>query len=173
MSRAGKILIYGATGYTGKLTARAAKLQGLTPILAGRSVEKVKPLADELGLAWRAFYLNETDKLDQALWLGAEDSFLAHGLAGGAHDDLQPVLLTTTPTDRACIMCVDGAEVTPQQVQAAQRVCILFDGNDEVALAGARAQWKALTGAGCAAQYWAQDNGRWVMKAEAAMPLAP
>ncbi len=60
MSRAGKILIYGATGYTGKLTARAAKLQGLTPILAGRSVDKVKPLADELGLAWRAFYLNET-----------------------------------------------------------------------------------------------------------------
>lgn len=67
MSRAGKILIYGATGYTGKLTARAAKLQGLTPILAARSVDKVKPLADELGFAWRAFYLNETEKLDQAL----------------------------------------------------------------------------------------------------------
>ena len=104
--------------------------------------------------------------LDAALWLGPEDSFLAHGLAGGAQDAAQPVLLTTTPTDRACIICVDGAEVSAAQVQAAQRVCILFDGNDDTALAGARAQWKALTGAGCAAQYWAQTDGRWVMKAE-------
>ena len=105
--------------------------------------------------------------LDQALWLGPEDGFLAHGLAGGPNDALQPVLLTTQPTDRACIMCVDGAAVTPDQVQAAQRVCILFDGNDEDAKAHARTQWKSLTGAGCAAQYWAQADGRWVMKAEA------
>lgn len=105
--------------------------------------------------------------LDTALWLGADDSFLAHGLAGGAQDDLQPVLLTTGATDRACIMCVDGAGVTAEQVQAAQRVCILFDGHDDTALTGARVQWKALTDAGCAAQYWAQDQGRWVMKAQA------
>ncbi len=148
-------------------------------LLTESTVEQTLPslIGRAQGQGWqievRGVDAGQMDKLDQALWLGAEDSFLAHGLAGGAHDDLQPVLLTTTPTDRACIMCVDGAEVTPQQVQAAQRVCILFDGNDEVALAGARAQWKALTGAGCAAQYWAQDNGRWVMKAEAAMPLAP
>ena len=106
------------------------------------------------------------EALDAALWLGPEDSFLAHGLAGGAQDASQPVLLTTTPTDRACIMCVDGAVVSAAQVQVAQRVCILFDGNDDAALSGARAQWKALTGGGCAAQYWAQTDGRWVMKAE-------
>ncbi len=92
MSRAGKILIYGATGYTGKLTARAAKLQGLTPILAGRSVEKVKPLADELGLSWRAFYLNETDKLDKAL---NEVSVVLH-IAG-------PFSATSKPMADACI----------------------------------------------------------------------
>ena len=108
--------------------------------------------------------------LDQALWLGPDDGFLAHGLAGGPQDALQPVLLTTAATDRDCIICVDGAEVSPEQVLAAQRVCILFDGNDQAALAGARAQWKALTGSGCAAQYWAQDDGRWVMKAEAGNP---
>ena len=34
MARDGKILIYGATGYTGKLMARAAKAQGLSPVLA-------------------------------------------------------------------------------------------------------------------------------------------
>ena len=34
------------------------------------------------------------DWLDQKLWMGAEDQFLPHGLSGGAHDALQPVLLT-------------------------------------------------------------------------------
>ena len=33
------------------------------------------------------------------------------------------------------------------------------------ALAHARTQWKSLTEAGVAAQYWAQDDGRWVKKA--------
>ena len=27
-------------------------------------------------------------------------------------------------------------------------------------------EWKRLTRAGCAAQYWAQENGRWTKKAE-------
>ncbi len=67
MSRADKFLIYGATGYTGKLTARAAKAKGLSPILAGRSEDKVKPLAEELGLEWRAFDLADQAKLDAAL----------------------------------------------------------------------------------------------------------
>lgn len=67
MARAGRFLIYGATGYTGKLTARAAKRQGLKPILAGRSEEKVKALAQDLGFEWRAFDLSETSKLDAAL----------------------------------------------------------------------------------------------------------
>jgi short subunit dehydrogenase-like uncharacterized protein len=67
MSREGKILIYGATGYTGKLTARTAKTQGLSPILAGRSEGKVREIADELGLEWRAFPLSDTAKLESAL----------------------------------------------------------------------------------------------------------
>jgi short subunit dehydrogenase-like uncharacterized protein len=67
MTKTGQFLIYGATGYTGKLTARTAKAQGLKPIIAGRSEEKVKALAAELGLEWRAFDLKETSKLDAAL----------------------------------------------------------------------------------------------------------
>jgi DNA polymerase-3 subunit chi len=30
----------------------------------------------------------------------------------------------------------------------------------------ARVQWKALTGAGCAAQYWSEESGNWEKKAE-------
>lgn len=48
-------MIYGATGYTGKLIAREAAKRGLTPILAGRNAEKVALLADELRLECRVF----------------------------------------------------------------------------------------------------------------------
>ena len=97
--------------------------------------------------------------LDEKLWLGPEDGFLPHGLAGGAHDGMQPVLLTSERqevADRACLMSVDGAEVGAEEVAALERVCVLFDGRDEAALNQARGQWKALTGAGCKAQYWSE-----------------
>jgi len=57
--------------------------------------------------------------------------------------------------------------VSAEEVQALERVCILFDGRDEAALQAARSQWKALTAAGCAAQYWSEESGRWQKKAEA------
>jgi len=50
-------MIYGANGYTGQLVAELARARGHAPILAGRSAEKVKPLADKLGLPMRAFPL--------------------------------------------------------------------------------------------------------------------
>ncbi|SHE45023.1 DNA polymerase III, chi subunit [Ruegeria intermedia] len=109
------------------------------------------------------------DWLDERLWLGPEESFLPHGRAGGPHDARQPILLTTGPeaaNDPACLMAVDGAEVAADEVTALQRVCILFDGNDPQALDHARGQWKVLTGAGCAAQYWSEESGRWEKKAE-------
>ena len=116
-------------------------------LLTESTVEQTLPslISRAQGQGWqielRGVDPGRMEALDAALWLGPEDSFLAHGLAGGAQDAAQPVLLTTTPTDRACIICVDGAEVSAAQVQAAQRVCILFDGNDATALDTARVQW--------------------------------
>ena len=46
---AGRIVIFGATGYTGTLTARALVAQGGRPVLAGRDGEALGRLADELG----------------------------------------------------------------------------------------------------------------------------
>lgn len=111
--------------------------------------------------------------LDDRLWLGADDSFAPHGLAGGGFDADQPVLLTTgteAPNGAACLMAVDGAEVTPEDCAAMERVCILFDGNDEAAVNRARAQWKALTEAGVTAEYWSEASGRWEKKAESGAP---
>lgn len=60
-------LLYGANGYTGQLVAELAAARGLKPILAGRSAEKVRPLAEKLGLEWRAFGLDSPAALDEGL----------------------------------------------------------------------------------------------------------
>ncbi len=110
------------------------------------------------------------DWLDEKLWLGPEEGFLPHGRVGGPHDADQPILLTTemkAANEPSCVMAVDGASVEPSEVEAMERVCILFDGNDGEAVRHARGQWKALTSAGCSAQYWSEESGRWEKKAEA------
>lgn len=44
-----RIVLFGATGYTGDLTARAMAERGLRPVLAARSADRVAALAEELG----------------------------------------------------------------------------------------------------------------------------
>jgi len=63
----GTILIYGATGYTGKLIAKAAVDRGARPILAARNLGKVKALAEPLGLTARAFDLGDPARIDAAI----------------------------------------------------------------------------------------------------------
>ena len=126
-----------------------------------------------LAQGWRVEVRGRTDEtmaaLDRALWKGAPTDFLAHGRAGGDHDADQPVLLTAgepATNGPACLMSVEGAGVGTEEAAAMERVCILFDGHDPGAVETARAQWKTLTGAEIAAQYWAQEDGQWTKKAE-------
>ncbi|HZZ61266.1 MAG TPA: saccharopine dehydrogenase NADP-binding domain-containing protein [Roseiarcus sp.] len=63
----GTILIYGVTGYTGKLIARTAVGRGARPVLAGRSFMRVKAVAEPLGLTGRAFDLGDPAAVDAAL----------------------------------------------------------------------------------------------------------
>ena len=60
-------LLYGATGYTGRLIARLAADRGHRPVLAGRTPETVAALAAELGLEHVAVGLDEPAALDRAL----------------------------------------------------------------------------------------------------------
>ncbi|MEA2149184.1 MAG: hypothetical protein QOD69_1014 [Solirubrobacteraceae bacterium] len=46
---AGRVVLFGATGYTGALTAHALVARGARPLLAGRSAERLDALAAELG----------------------------------------------------------------------------------------------------------------------------
>lgn len=128
-----------------------------------------KSLENDWNVAVRGTDAAVLADLDRLLWLGPEETFLPHGLAGSDDDALQPVLLTTQMTAANvpdCVMSVNGAEVTAAEVSALQRVCVLFDGNDEAALNRARGQWKALKDAGASAQYWSEESGRWEKKAE-------
>lgn len=142
-------------------------LENTLPMLLGKA----------RGADWRVLVrgtdAQRLERLNERLWLGADDGFLAHGLAGGDDDGHQPILLTTgtdNPNGSVCLMTIEGSDVEVEEVTAMERTCVLFDGNDQAALDLARDQWKTLTDAGCSAQYWAQDGGKWVMKADKNRP---
>ena len=88
----GTILIYGATGYTGRLIAKAAADEGARPILAGRNLEKVKRVAEPLGLAARAFDLADPAGVDA----GIKDVAVVLCVAG-------PFSATSRPMADACL----------------------------------------------------------------------
>ena len=58
---AARIVLFGATGYTGRLTAEAMAGRGLKPVLAARSQAKLDELADELGGGFETVTANVSD----------------------------------------------------------------------------------------------------------------
>ena len=130
-------------------------------------------LSKSLQAGWRVVVRGSSaarmEWIDAKLWLGSDESFLPHGLSGGPFDAEQPILLTTkedNPNGAVCLMAIDGAGVSAAECSNAERVCVVFDGNDAKALNRAREQWKELTEAGVSAQYWSEETGHWEKKAE-------
>lgn len=105
--------------------------------------------------------------LDASLWLGSDPDWLPHGLAGGEHDPLQPILLGTEDAPPAngarFLVLVAGAE--SGRMAEYDRVLDLFDGSDAEAVAAARRRWAAAKAAGHALTYWQQGDGGWERKA--------
>lgn len=105
-----------------------------------------------------------TGKISERLWAGAE-SFLAHGLSGGAHDARQPILLADQPqpaNGARYVILADG--VWHEAALGFARAFLLFDGST---IDDARATWRALDGReGVERRYWRQEeNGKWVQAA--------
>jgi len=63
----GNFMIYGATGYTGKLLARTAKALGFEPLLAARNAATLKAVAGQHGFKFRTLDLNDGVGLHTAL----------------------------------------------------------------------------------------------------------
>ncbi len=139
--------------------------------LNGEAPESVLPRLLDMatGKGWRielrGLSRERMERLDLALW-GEGGEFRPHGLAGGPFDADQPILLTVGPgtPPRDCLVALDGAPVAPGD--ATTRLCVVFDGADAEVLATARAQWKALTGAGLAARFYVRENGAWILRQE-------
>jgi len=102
-------------------------------------------------------------RLDRILWDQGSASFLPHGVAGGADDARQPILLSSSPdapNQARNMLIADG-----QWREAAltyDRSFYLFDSDT---LEGARLAWKLLAGReGVERRYWAREGGKWVKK---------
>jgi DNA polymerase-3 subunit chi len=137
-------------------------LEAVLPTLLEKSLER----------GWRAVVQATSAErlaaLDDHLWTFSDESFLPHATDKEPDAAEQPVVLTLgegDPNQAAVRFLVEGAPV-PAEVGAYQRVVLIFDGEDEDALAAARADWKSVKAAGHEATYWQQDPwGRWEKKA--------
>ena len=142
--------------------------------LQRQPLERVLPPLIEKSLerGWRVVVQTETDEridaLDAHLWTYRDDAFLAHGTYRENEAALQPVLLTVhdhNPNGANIRFLIDGAPV-PADAASYQRVVLLFDGEDDAAVAAARARWSEAKAQGFEATYWQCDeNGRWEKKA--------
>jgi DNA polymerase-3 subunit chi len=100
--------------------------------------------------------------LDDALWLSASPDWLPHGSSASGNADLQPIWLTLddeAPNGARFLFLIDGADSA--HLDRFTRVFDLFDGNDEAALAAARARWQACKAAGHVVTYWQQGERGW------------
>ncbi|WP_036286863.1 DNA polymerase III subunit chi [Methylocystis sp. ATCC 49242] len=142
------------------------------------TLEQTLPVLLEKSLArgWRVVIQAASEarlrRLDQYLWSYRPESFLPHGTKADASPQTQPIYLTCAadnPNGADVRFFVEGAHIAPVlQSDAAprERAVLLFSGEDEAELAGARAQWKELRDAGHTLVYQQQDeNGRWIVKA--------
>jgi DNA polymerase III subunit chi len=102
-------------------------------------------------------------RLDRILWDQGATTFLPHGLAGGADDARQPILLSTSPDAPNLarnMLIADG--IWRDAALSYDRSFFLFDGSN---VEGARLAWKLLAGReGVDRRYWAREDGKWVNK---------
>lgn len=82
------VLIYGATGFTGRAISHEAKQAGLDFVVAGRNREKLMELAGQLDVPFITVGLDDAAGLDRAF----DDVDIVINVAGPFVDTAQPVL---------------------------------------------------------------------------------
>ncbi len=139
-----------------------------------RPIERALPqlLEKSVERGWRvvvqASSEERIDALDAHLWTYDDRSFLPHGTWRDAEASEQPILLTVNsenPNSATVRFLIDNAPV-PDDAAGYERIVLMFDGEDEEALALARERWTDAKAKGLEATYWQSDEqGRWVKKA--------
>jgi short subunit dehydrogenase-like uncharacterized protein len=135
------LLIYGSTGYTGRLIVAEALARGLDPILAGRDPAALIAQAAPLELRWRSARVDRVAELDAALagvtvvlncagpfvrtWRAVSDACLRHGAhyldITGEIDVFESLAARDAEATAAGIMLLPGAgfDVVPSDCLAA------------------------------------------------------
>jgi len=142
--------------------------------LQRQPIERVLPqlLEKSVERGWRVVVESSSEErieaLDAHLWTYRDDNFLAHGTYREAETALQPILLTVhnhNPNSATVRFLIDGAPV-PEDAANYQRIVLMFDGEDDEAVAAARTRWTEAKVQGFDATYWqADEQGRWQKKA--------
>jgi DNA polymerase III subunit chi len=138
--------------------------------LQNMSVENVLPplLEKSLERGWRVVVQSSSeeraDALDAHLWTYRDDSFLPHATWRAADAADQPILLAVTdtnPNGAHVRFLIDNAAFPPDS-DSYERMVLLFNGDDEDALAAARGAWTECKSRGFEVTYWqADEHGRW------------
>jgi DNA polymerase-3 subunit chi len=100
--------------------------------------------------------------LDMLLWTYDDASFLPHGSARDGNAAHQPVWLTAAddnPNDASMLVLTDGAR--SDRIAQYNRICDIFYGHDEAAVAAARERWREAKAAGHDLVYWEQTAKGW------------
>lgn len=128
--------------------------EGVVPLLAHNTLKAGERLlvvsADDEQIA----------RISEALWQRPA-SFLAHGLAGGPHQERQPILLADAPqaaNGARYVALADGQ--WRDQTEQFERVFLLFDGET---IEQARGTWRMLGERDdIERKFWKQDGGKWI-----------
>jgi DNA polymerase-3 subunit chi len=146
--------------------------------LTRRRPDAALPVLLEKSLArrWRVVVQAEDDArikaLDKALWAYDPEKFLPHGVKSDGAPQTQPIYLTAdndNPNASDVRFFLGGVLAAPALRDPATapkaRAVLMFDGNDETELLGARIQWKELREEGFELVYYQEnENGGWVEK---------
>src|SRR5271168_4786320 len=136
--------------------------------LTRKTLEQVLPelLEKTVERGWRAVVMagspERIEALTQHLWTYNPNRFLPHGNAKDGFAPDQPIWLTAAderPNDAAVLFLTDGSRTA--RLGEYERVCELFDGNDEASLAEARRRWSTYKDSGHDLSYWQQGEKGW------------
>lgn len=138
-----------------------APLEQALPVLLEKSLSAGLRVVLMAGSRERVAYL------DAHLWIFDPASFIPHGSGRDGMEAQQPIFLTDAdenPNNAELLVLTDG--VTSRHLPDFTRCLNLFDGQDEAAVAQARAYWKDWNAAGHELIYYQQtDRGGWTEKA--------
>ncbi len=139
--------------------------------LTRSSLEQALPevLEKVLARGWRAVVVagsaERVESLTQHLWTYRPDSFLPHGDARDGLPEHQPIWITpddVRSNNAEVLILTDGAASTHLDDYA--RVCEMFAGANDEALAEARRRWRTYKEQDHGLTYWRQEPKGWVQQ---------